>query len=254
MRPHSAAAVDGRAGSCAATTGAAGAPTLELAAAGGIEPVTSSTVRSSVLRRASRRSRSAASKRTVSLKRRCSASWSAWRLAICWVGAFVLRPISGGAGVISMAMRRMPVSVRAVSTTVRTATVASPIQTPRRASCMRRTAVIVEAPVESEAPETVAKSADSRRKSESPSPLCTFPQPHCPSKRAPAEVADRRKRTCLAIVLAAGEGTRMRSALPKVLHRIAGRSMLAHVLAAVRGAGTRNGRGRGGAGLGCGRR
>jgi bifunctional UDP-N-acetylglucosamine pyrophosphorylase/glucosamine-1-phosphate N-acetyltransferase len=46
------------------------------------------------------------------------------------------------------------------------------------------------------------------------------------------------KRTCLAIVLAAGEGTRMRSALPKVLHRIAGRSMLAHVLNAVRGAGT----------------
>ena len=46
------------------------------------------------------------------------------------------------------------------------------------------------------------------------------------------------KRTCLAIVLAAGEGTRMRSVLPKVLHRIAGRSMLAHVLHAVRGAGT----------------
>src|SRR3989440_8873777 len=46
------------------------------------------------------------------------------------------------------------------------------------------------------------------------------------------------KRTCLAIVLAAGEGTRMRSALPKVLHPIAGRSMLAHVLTAVRGAGT----------------
>src|SRR6266513_1028534 len=46
------------------------------------------------------------------------------------------------------------------------------------------------------------------------------------------------KRTCLAIVLAAGEGTRMRSALPKVLHPIAGRSMLGHVLAAVRDAGT----------------
>jgi len=40
-------------------------------------------------------------------------------------------------------------------------------------------------------------------------------------------------RTCLAIVLAAGEGTRMRSALPKVLHAIAGRSVLANVLAAV---------------------
>ncbi len=34
------------------------------------------------------------------------------------------------------------------------------------------------------------------------------------------------------IVLAAGMGTRMKSALPKVLHKIAGRSMLAHVLAA----------------------
>jgi bifunctional UDP-N-acetylglucosamine pyrophosphorylase / glucosamine-1-phosphate N-acetyltransferase len=40
-------------------------------------------------------------------------------------------------------------------------------------------------------------------------------------------------RSCLAIVLAAGEGTRMRSARPKVLHTIAGRSLLAHVLAAV---------------------
>ncbi len=44
-------------------------------------------------------------------------------------------------------------------------------------------------------------------------------------------------RTCLAIVLAAGEGTRMRSATPKVLHAIAGRSLLGHVLAAVGAAG-----------------
>src|SRR3712207_9134872 len=44
-------------------------------------------------------------------------------------------------------------------------------------------------------------------------------------------------RSCLAVLLAAGEGTRMRSARPKVLHEIAGRSMLAHVLAAVRQAG-----------------
>jgi bifunctional UDP-N-acetylglucosamine pyrophosphorylase/glucosamine-1-phosphate N-acetyltransferase len=35
----------------------------------------------------------------------------------------------------------------------------------------------------------------------------------------------------LVIVLAAGKGTRMRSAQPKVLHKIAGRSMLGHVLA-----------------------
>src|SRR6266545_3867599 len=45
------------------------------------------------------------------------------------------------------------------------------------------------------------------------------------------------ERTCLAIVLAAGEGTRMRSARPKVLHEIASRSLLAHVLDAVRAAG-----------------
>src|ERR1700688_3946125 len=45
-------------------------------------------------------------------------------------------------------------------------------------------------------------------------------------------------RTCLAIVLAAGEGTRMRSARPKVLHAVAGQSLLAHVLTAVGAAGT----------------
>src|SRR3984957_1920848 len=45
-------------------------------------------------------------------------------------------------------------------------------------------------------------------------------------------------RTSLTIVLAAGEGTRMRSALPKVLHPVAGQSLLAHVLgAAPKGAG-----------------
>jgi bifunctional UDP-N-acetylglucosamine pyrophosphorylase / glucosamine-1-phosphate N-acetyltransferase len=41
-------------------------------------------------------------------------------------------------------------------------------------------------------------------------------------------------RSCLTIVLAAGEGVRMRSARPKVLHELAGRSMLAHVLSTVR--------------------
>jgi bifunctional N-acetylglucosamine-1-phosphate-uridyltransferase/glucosamine-1-phosphate-acetyltransferase GlmU-like protein len=35
----------------------------------------------------------------------------------------------------------------------------------------------------------------------------------------------------LIIVLAAGKGVRMRSELPKVLHQVGGRSMLAHVLA-----------------------
>jgi bifunctional UDP-N-acetylglucosamine pyrophosphorylase / glucosamine-1-phosphate N-acetyltransferase len=40
-------------------------------------------------------------------------------------------------------------------------------------------------------------------------------------------------RNCLVIVLAAGEGTRMRSARPKVLHMVAGQSLLGHVLDAV---------------------
>jgi bifunctional UDP-N-acetylglucosamine pyrophosphorylase/glucosamine-1-phosphate N-acetyltransferase len=48
---------------------------------------------------------------------------------------------------------------------------------------------------------------------------------------APANTAPR---TCLAVVLAAGEGTRMRSALPKVLHRVGGRTLLENVLVAVR--------------------
>ncbi|MGE3145680.1 MAG: bifunctional UDP-N-acetylglucosamine diphosphorylase/glucosamine-1-phosphate N-acetyltransferase GlmU [Pseudorhodoplanes sp.] len=45
-------------------------------------------------------------------------------------------------------------------------------------------------------------------------------------------------RSGLIIVLAAGEGTRMRSARPKVLHEIGGRTLLSHVLQAVRAAGT----------------
>ena len=45
------------------------------------------------------------------------------------------------------------------------------------------------------------------------------------------------KRTCLAIILAAGEGTRMRSALPKVMHKVGGLPMLGHVIAATRAAG-----------------
>ncbi len=49
----------------------------------------------------------------------------------------------------------------------------------------------------------------------------------------------RTPQDCLAIVLAAGEGTRMRSTRPKVLHSIAGRSLLAHVLGAVKGSGAR---------------
>lgn len=44
-------------------------------------------------------------------------------------------------------------------------------------------------------------------------------------------------RSCLTIVLAAGEGTRMKSATPKVLHPVAGRPMIGHVLDAVGQAG-----------------
>jgi bifunctional UDP-N-acetylglucosamine pyrophosphorylase / glucosamine-1-phosphate N-acetyltransferase len=48
------------------------------------------------------------------------------------------------------------------------------------------------------------------------------------SQHAPAEGTT----VAAVVVLAAGQGTRMRSATPKVLHRLAGRSMLGHVLAA----------------------
>jgi bifunctional UDP-N-acetylglucosamine pyrophosphorylase/glucosamine-1-phosphate N-acetyltransferase len=44
-------------------------------------------------------------------------------------------------------------------------------------------------------------------------------------------------RSCLSIILAAGEGTRMKSATPKVLHEIAGLPMVAHVAAAAKRAG-----------------
>ncbi|ALA19084.1 MULTISPECIES: bifunctional UDP-N-acetylglucosamine diphosphorylase/glucosamine-1-phosphate N-acetyltransferase GlmU [unclassified Chelatococcus] len=44
-------------------------------------------------------------------------------------------------------------------------------------------------------------------------------------------------RRCLVVVLAAGEGTRMKSRKPKVLHALAGRSLLAHVLEAISAAG-----------------
>jgi len=43
--------------------------------------------------------------------------------------------------------------------------------------------------------------------------------------------------SALAIILAAGKGTRMKSALPKVMHRLAGATLLAHVLGATKAAG-----------------
>jgi len=45
------------------------------------------------------------------------------------------------------------------------------------------------------------------------------------------------KRTCLSIILAAGEGTRMKSAKPKILHEIAGLPLIGHVIEAAKAAG-----------------
>jgi len=46
-----------------------------------------------------------------------------------------------------------------------------------------------------------------------------------------------RQRTCLTVILAAGEGTRMKSEQPKVLHQVAGLPMVAHVARAAISAG-----------------
>lgn len=43
------------------------------------------------------------------------------------------------------------------------------------------------------------------------------------------------ERSCLSIILAAGEGTRMKSALPKVLHQVAGLPLIGHVVKAACG-------------------
>ena len=57
------------------------------------------------------------------------------------------------------------------------------------------------------------------------------------SKTVNAIRPDMTELPLLIVVLAAGKGVRMRSEIPKVLHAIAGRSMLAHVLAGARAAG-----------------
>src|SRR3954471_5308740 len=93
------------------------------------------------------------------------------------------------------------------------------------------------APRESKAPRNLAESEDSRRRSAPPSPMHVSLGIAGDYDGANSPRVSMSKRTCLAIVLAAGEGTRMRSARPKVLHKVAGRSLLAHVLAAVRAAG-----------------
>ena len=52
-----------------------------------------------------------------------------------------------------------------------------------------------------------------------------------------SETAIKRTTPLAAVILAAGKGTRMKSALPKVLHTVAGRPMIEHVLAAAKEAG-----------------
>ena len=42
--------------------------------------------------------------------------------------------------------------------------------------------------------------------------------------------SNKARQSLAVVVLAAGKGTRMKSALPKVLHPIAGKPMLAHVV------------------------
>ena len=56
-------------------------------------------------------------------------------------------------------------------------------------------------------------------------------------KNAPMNESSMSPRSCLAVVLAAGLGTRMRSMTPKVLHCVGGRPMVAHVIAAANDAG-----------------
>lgn len=45
-----------------------------------------------------------------------------------------------------------------------------------------------------------------------------------------SEMTNSSPRTCLTIILAAGDGTRMRSSIPKVLHPVAGLPMVGHVI------------------------
>lgn len=59
----------------------------------------------------------------------------------------------------------------------------------------------------------------------------------CPARETTKMTEMQPACSCLAIALAAGEGTRMKSLLPKVLHPVAGRSLLGHVLSSVARAG-----------------
>ena len=54
---------------------------------------------------------------------------------------------------------------------------------------------------------------------------------------AHGQVSNMSDRSCLAVILAAGEGKRMKSSIPKVLHPVAGLPMVAHVVRAASSAG-----------------
>lgn len=57
--------------------------------------------------------------------------------------------------------------------------------------------------------------------------------------RPAARSAANRSEDLVAVILAAGEGTRMKSRRAKVLHEVAGRPLIVHVVASARGAGAR---------------
>lgn len=59
-----------------------------------------------------------------------------------------------------------------------------------------------------------------------------------PTASSKASTVDKSPRPLLTVVLAAGKGTRMKSDIPKVMHHVAGRSLLGHVLALAAEAGT----------------
>src|SRR5258708_35048926 len=61
-------------------------------------------------------------------------------------------------------------------------------------------------------------------------PTCTGQ--HCSDTEEPSRVTATGPSTV--IILAAGEGTRMRTSTPKMLNEVCGRAMLAHVIAAAR--------------------
>src|SRR5262249_8419107 len=65
----------------------------------------------------------------------------------------------------------------------------------------------------------------------------SYPSPEAPDSASNSDMCEEPppvsvSRPAAVIVLAAGEGTRMKSRVPKVLHELCGRSMLGHVLVA----------------------